>query len=120
MREGAVVIRTNGTKYLIATGGTVMANDDSPAERVRCRIVARARALKIASGFLHGIECESQTAYTRGLVNSNLGSVQVNVTEEISEILRLHSKGILRGMETVGAGKSPEGFVYHALAFKLP
>jgi hypothetical protein len=120
MREGAVVIRTNGTKYLIATGGTVMANDDSPVEQVRCRIVARARALKIASGFLHGIECESQTAYTRGLANSNLGSAQVNVTEEISEILRLHSKGILRGMETVGAGKSPEGFVYHALAFKLP
>lgn len=120
MREGAAVIQANGTKYLIATGGTVIANGDSPAEMVRCRIVSRARALKIASGFLHGIECESQTAYTRGLKNSNLGSAQVNVTGEISEILRLHSKGILRGMETVGAGKSPEGFVYHALAFKLP
>ena len=120
MREGAAVIQANGTKYLIATGGTVIANGDSPAEMVRCRIVSRARALKIASGFLHGIECESQTAYTRGLANFNLGSAQVNVTGEISEILRLHSKGILRGMETVGAGKSPEGFVYHALAFKLP
>jgi hypothetical protein len=117
---GAKVVESNGRRYFIAVGVTLV-KPDSPQERLRQIRVGRIQAIKAAAEFIETTKIKAQEKLTQdATVTREDGKKSGTSTDTFEESTLTQIEALLRVPPQIGSWKSSDGqLFFYAIGSQL-
>lgn len=109
---GAAIIESNGQRFFIAVGVTVV-RGDAPSEKIRQLRVAKINALRTVAEFIEPTKVFTETKLSESNTIVTSGTDKKGRTEKkLEEVTRTSIQGVIQAPEQVGSWTSADGKLF--------